>query len=412
MKRLFNSVLLSALLIGINGTVFAQSLTPEQWREDLALLSLSISSKHPNPFHAVSEETFKARVRGLHESIPGLKDHEVIVEMYALLAMLQDGHTQIQGGRKFFNGQYPFRLQVLSDGIFVRSAPRALKGTIGSQLLSLGTVNVEEAYARVASATPHDNDMTLKNWAPFNLVNPDVLHAQKITSDRDQARFVLADRDGQELVLDLEPRSFEDPVDWVDATAGVKQPLYLQHQKDNYWHQYLDDSQVLFVQFNRVQDASDESIAEFFARISQRMGELPIKSVVLDVRFNSGGNNYLNAPVVEWVKSSMQDLNGNFYVVVGRGTFSAAQTLVTRLSRTTGVILVGEPTGGSPNHYGDATKLQLPNSHLTLAVSSLYHNDAPGDNRTAIEPQILAPLSSSDFFSGRDPALEAILSAQ
>ena len=400
------------LLIGTIGTVDAQTLTSEQWREDLAFLSLSISSKHPNPFHAISEESFRSRVDRLHESIPNLKDYEILVEMFALVAMLQDGHTQIQGGLQFLTGQYPFRLQVFSDGIFVRSAPRALKGTIGAQLLSLGEVDVEEAFSRVASTTPHDNDMTLKNWVPYNMVSPEFLHAQDITTDRDRARFVFADRNGRELILDLAPLPPEDPLDWIDASASVKQPLYLQHPKDNYWHQYLEDSQILFVQYNRVQDAPGESIAEFFARISQSMPELPIKSIVLDVRFNGGGNNYLNAPVIEWVKSSMWVSKGNFYVIIGGGTFSAAQTLVTRLEATTDVILVGEPTGGRPNHYGDSIKLQLPHSDLTLAVSSLYHNDAPGDNRTTIEPQLLAPLSSKDYFSGRDPALEAILSSQ
>jgi C-terminal processing protease CtpA/Prc len=108
----------------------------------------------------------------------------------------------------------------------------------------------------------------------------------------------------------------------------------------------------------------------------------------------------------------MQDSKRNFYVIIGRGTFSAAQTLVTHMEATTDVILVGEPTGGSPNHYGDPIKLRLPHSDLTLAVSSLYHNDAPGDNRTTIEPHLLAPLSSKDYFSGRDPALEAIRSSQ
>jgi C-terminal processing protease CtpA/Prc len=254
--------------------------------------------------------------------------------------------------------------------------------------------------------------MTLKNWVPSVMVIPEILHAKNITADSDRAQFVFADRNGRELILDLAPLESEDPLDWIDASAGVKQPLYLQRPEDNYWHQYLEDSKIIFVQYNRVQDAPGESIEEFFARISQRMREMPIKSIVLDVRFNSGGNNYLNAPVVEWVKSSMQGFKGSFYIIIGRGTFSAAQTLVTRLEATTDVILVGEPTGGSPNHFGDSVKLQLPHSDLTLAVSSLYHNDAPGDNRTTIEPQLLAQLSSMDYFSGRDPALEAILSAQ
>jgi hypothetical protein len=412
MKHLFNGILLGLLLIGITGTVDAQTLTPEQWRQDLTFLSLSISNKHPNPFHAISEESFRSRVDKLHESIPDLKDHEIIVEMATLVAMLQDGHTQFQGIFQFFTSQYPFRLEVFNDGIFVRSAPRALKETIGARLLRLGQVDVEEAFVRVASATPHDNDMTLKNWVPSIMMIPEILHAKNITTDRDRAQFVFVDRNGREIILDLAPLKTENPLDWIDTSAGVKQPLYLQHLKDNYWHQYLENSQILFVQYNRVRDAPGESISEFFARISQRMPELAIKSIVLDVRFNSGGNNYLNAPVVEWVKSSMQGSKGNFYVIIGRGTFSAAQTLVTRLEATTDVILVGEPTGGSPNHFGDSVKLQLPHSGLTLAVSSLYHNDAPGDNRTTIEPQLLAPLSSKDYFSGRDPALEAILSTQ
>jgi hypothetical protein len=412
LKHLYNGVLLGLLFIGVTGTVDAQTLPPEQWQQDLAFLSLSISSKHPNPFHAISEESFGSRVDNLHESIPDLNDQEIIVEMATLVAMLQDGHTQFQGVFQSFTSQYPFRLEVFSDGIFVRKAPRELKGTIGARLLRLGQVDAEEAFVRVASVTPHDNDMTLKNWVPSIMLIPEILHAQDITTNSERAQFVFADRNGREIILDLAPLKPEDPIDWIDASAGVKQPLYLQHPKANYWHQYLEDSQILFVQYNRVRDAPGETIAEFFGRVSQRMLELPIKSIVLDVRFNSGGNNFLNAPIVEWVKSSMQGSKENFYVIIGRGTFSAAQTLVTRLEATTDVILVGEPTGGSPNHFGDSVKLQLPHSDLTLAISSLYHDDAPGDNRTTIEPQILAPLSSKDYFSGRDPALEAILSAQ
>jgi hypothetical protein len=412
MRRLFNAVLPCLLLIGITATVDAQTLTSDLWREDLTFLSDSISSLHPNPFHAVSEEFFRSQSDNLYGRIPNLEYHEIIVEMAKLVAMLQDGHTQFQGIFQFFSRQYPIQLHVFSDGIFVRRAPPALKETIGARLLRLGQVEVEEAFGRVASATPHDNDMTLKNWVPSVMVIPEILDAQKITTGSDRGRFVFATLNGQELTLDLTPVKAEDSINWIDASTGTTQPLYLQHLEDNYWYQYLEDSQILFVQFNRVQNAPGESVVEFFARISQNMPEQPIKSIVLDVRFNSGGNNLLNASVIEWVKSATQDSKRNFYMIIGRGTFSAAQTLVTQLEATTEVILVGEPTGGSPNHFGDPVKLQLPHSKLTLAISSLYHNDAPGDNRTTIRPKYFAPLSSKDYFSGRDPALEAIVSDQ
>jgi len=412
MKHLFNAVLPSVLLIGIAAGVDAQTLTIEQWREDLTFLSDSISSLHPNPFHAVSEDSFRSQSDNLHERIPNLEYHEIVVEMSRLVAMLQDGHTQFQGIFQFFSSQYPIQLDVFSDGIFVRSALPELKEVIGARLLQLGQVDVEEAFARVASVTPHDNDMTLKNWVPSIMVIPEILDAQKITSGSGRGRFVFATVNGRELTSDLSPIRAEDSADWIGASTGTTQPLYLQRPEENYWYQHLEDSQILFVQFNRVQNAPDESVAEFFARVSRIMPEQSIKSIVLDVRFNSGGNNLLNEPVIEWVKSSTQNSKRNFYVIIGRGTFSAAQTLVTKLEATTDVILVGEPTGGSPNHFGDPVKLQLPHSNLTLAISSLYHNDAPGDKRTTIEPNYATPLSSTDYFSGRDPALDAIVSDQ
>ena len=50
----------------------------------------------------------------------------------------------------------------------------------------------------------------------------------------------------------------------------------------------------------------------------------------------------------------------------------------------------------------------LPNSHLTVRVSSLYWQQSdPRDTREFIEVNIPAPLTFADYAAGRDPALEA-----
>ena len=135
-------------------------------------------------------------------------------------------------------------------------------------------------------------------------------------------------------------------------------------------------------------------------------------SIILDVRHNGGGNDYLNSPVVEWAESSLPKVNGQLYVIIGRGTYSAAQKLVTTLEALTDVIFAGEPTGSSPNHFGDPKSYKLPNSKLTLKISSLYHNDSPGDERQSLEPSILVPFTSKDYFGGVDLVLKTILSKQ
>ena len=76
----------------------------------------------------------------------------------------------------------------------------------------------------------------------------------------------------------------------------------------------------------------------------------------------------------------------------------------------TQALLVGEPAGAAQNMFSDMENCgTLPNSGATLFVSSEYFNIAwPANKNYTIFPHYPAPFSSSDFFSGRDPALEAI----
>ena len=71
--------------------------------------------------------------------------------------------------------------------------------------------------------------------------------------------------------------------------------------------------------------------------------------------------------------------------------------------------MLGEPTGGRPNSYGDSRKLKLPNSGLTVRISTLYwQSSSPSDERPSIAPHLPAELSSRDYIEGRDPALESV----
>jgi len=71
---------------------------------------------------------------------------------------------------------------------------------------------------------------------------------------------------------------------------------------------------------------------------------------------------------------------------------------------------VGQPSGGSPNLWGDVETVELPRSGLTARVAALYWQFARrGDKRLAVEPDIPVALTASDFFAGRDPVLARAL---
>jgi tetratricopeptide (TPR) repeat protein len=80
------------------------------------------------------------------------------------------------------------------------------------------------------------------------------------------------------------------------------------------------------------------------------------------------------------------------------------------MEKYTNAIFVGEPTGARPNHYGDAARIVLPHSGLTVRASTLWWQDVdPRDTRPWTPPQISAALTSADYRAARDPALRAAL---
>jgi uncharacterized protein (TIGR03437 family) len=94
-------------------------------------------------------------------------------------------------------------------------------------------------------------------------------------------------------------------------------------------------------------------------------------------------------------------------VIIGRRTYSSAIINAIAIRQTTAV-LVGEPSGGSPNSYGEVKTLTLPNSQLVVNYSSRYFS-FPGYPAGALMPDVATPIYSSDWFARHDPFLAAAL---
>jgi hypothetical protein len=62
-------------------TAQMRPLTKEQWREDLRYFARELPRRHKNLFHATSREQFERSVAELHEEIPTLQGHQIVVRM-------------------------------------------------------------------------------------------------------------------------------------------------------------------------------------------------------------------------------------------------------------------------------------------------------------------------------------------
>ena len=96
-------------------------------------------------------------------------------------------------------------------------------------------------------------------------------------------------------------------------------------------------------------------------------------------------------------------------VLIGRENVSAGTVVAANLDQQTQARFIGEQTPArADNFLCDCRDIKLPNSGLVVSVPTYtFHT---GDPRDSIPPDVPMALASADFFAGRDPVLDAVLS--
>jgi tetratricopeptide (TPR) repeat protein len=426
MSKLFRAVRSVPFAAALAAGVAAQPCPPPpmdaaKWRSDLAYFAEQLPKVHMNAFHDMTREQFAAAVADLDRRIPGLSRDEVLVDLMKLVAMVADGHTHLDLDSARVRA-YPLRLYSFTDGIYVISAAKAYEATVGGRVVRLGATPIERAYQAVRTLVPRerDNEMWCRNLGPRLLAVPEVLHGMGLVDDAENAAIAVV-KDGREVAAVLHPvpgistRSWHAwpplPDGWVDARDLSTTPLWLKDNQKFYWFEYLKDARVLYVQYSAVAQTPDEPVAAFFERVSRFMDANPVEKLVIDVRLNGGGNNYLTRPLLRWILR-VDKLNepGRMFTIIGRQTFSAAENFVDMMEKYTPTIFVGEPTGEAPNMFGDPALIRLPESGIEIWASTLWWQDQDQrDTRKWVPPRLAAELSFEEYRRNVDPAMEAIL---
>lgn len=397
-------------------------LTPEQWREDLRFMAEEMERRHADLFHTVSRDAFRKAVADLHARIPTLERNEIIVGMMRIAAMVGDGHTRVdpRKDKRFGFPSLPLKLYLFEDGLYVRAAAPAHADLVGARIEAIGGVAVGEAIRRAGEISSVDNEVGTKLFVPLYLNMPDILHALDLSPTRDAA--LLALRKGARTwtasvpVGTIEPLwppdtdvSLVTPEGWIDARTTPEPPMWLQAPLD--YHRLIDlpKRKALYAQINMITGIRGQSLEQFGTKIRQQAEAENPRAVILDFRLAYGGNHDLRHRFIrELVRT--EDDDTRLYVLTWRGSFSATEAILVDLDRLTDAVFIGEPASSKPNSFGDAYRVALPNSGISVR-SSLYWNQLAGQSTapwTAID--IATPYTYADYVAGRDPALEAALS--
>src|SRR5215218_841308 len=159
-------------------------LTAAQWQADVRFLGVELPSRHKNAYHRMKREDFETAVDRLYKEVPSLSDDEISVGMMKLVAMVHDGHTSLNPRQFSRSGIYPIRLYRFSDGVYVQKAAPAYADVVGSRVVRIGSLSIDDAMAAVAPVVAADNEMGVLEMGPMMLSVPEILAGLKINSDK------------------------------------------------------------------------------------------------------------------------------------------------------------------------------------------------------------------------------------
>jgi Tetratricopeptide repeat len=441
--RFATAVIVLAACLGVGQRCLAQEVRKSSaWAEDADFVADTIRSTHPMPFRRISAQQFDQELAQFKAAAIDLNDDEATVRLMTFVASIRDGHTGLFPATD--TRWFPLRCYELADGVFLTVIDKRFAYAGGAKVLSVGGHPVNDVLRLLKSVFPSDNDFGAKQAAVL-LAFPRVLHGLGLIPDTKALPLELRLPDGSQKTLLLPSVDGKPGGDWfhtsmgevggppvtglITAFGGRPPDVYLQDPARNtdlplhlrgrraYWFTYLEPQHAMYVQINDMATRSalsKETFAEFVGKLFRAIDAERIDKFIIDIRYNSGGNGDLtNAFVHEIIKRDAINQQGKLFTITGGKTFSAAADLLISLLHHTQTVLVGEPAGVPWNAAGDAAPVTLPNSKLRLTVSTNFHVGGRfKDLSWTIPVQFPAPMTSSDYFGGKDPAVEMILSGE
>jgi hypothetical protein len=384
------------VLAGMITSAVAQPMRKEALLEDLYSFRENLSAKHINAFTRISQQRMDELVQRIEARAGEMNQYEFLFALSAIMQEIGDMHSRVIMP---YRTELPLRCRIFEDGVFVTALPAALWTNTLEKLVSINGHSIDSIKYRLQLVIQHENPYYFNNLLETALNDPSLLYAAGILPTPGAADIVLQSGDGSNRTIHLTAT----PVGNTSYTSFPALPAF--RRWEYYWYQYYSDYNTMYVQYWRCSERKDSSFADVNRALFAAIGQLKPAKLVLDLRYNGGGNSAIFEPFLKDARKSYLNESGKLYVLIGKRTFSSALINAVQMKKQTRATLVGEPTGGDLNGYGEVRDFVLPNTKATVVYSTRYRETWKGKTGPLI-PDISINYYSKSFMSGNDEALD------
>jgi uncharacterized protein (TIGR03437 family) len=419
----------------LSGSLWAQTSRDQARRADLNFVGTQLPKLHVNFFFQLNRDDYAKAVAALDAQVPTLTDAEFDVGLAKLVALAGDEHTTL-----FFNGanavnagfhQFPLEFRWLDDGVFVTAAASEYSRALGTRLVRVGSSAIDDVVQQLAAVIPHSNSQWVHFVAQSYLRGQQILQGLDIVPVAPTTRLTFRTLAGDEFSLDV--TAAIEPMVSSPAPDQGPIPEYLQRANENYWFTYSASRRLLYFKYNQCAETTGNPFAIVANNLLSAFDANPVDTLVIDFRGNTGGDDSLIQALTDGliarIPAFLANPNFRVYAVIDKGTFSAAMNDAMLFKTPASdyaaqypgfdpnklIRVIGEPTGGSPSHYGQVAGFTLPSSKIGGTYSTQYipaptfitPDLDPGG--PSFGPDVAIPLRASDFFARHDPVMAAIV---
>ena len=384
------------------------------WNEDIEFLRNELPKRHIKLFFKKSKKDFNKGLDIIKLQKDSLSDFAIVLKLQKLIASFGDAHTRTNWFYLLKEEKYlPLLLYWFSDGIYILKTTKGNEDLLGKKIIKINGFPILQIVDSLSTLLTNDNNAIIKDFVPNIISSTQLLEYFKFAKGNIY-NLELETENGK--IINKKVERLVKGQQFVNFKTD-KQLYSWQDRHISYLSKYFDKEKILYVKYNSCRPTSkvikkdgtmsEISFDDFQKQIFKTLKKEKVDKLIFDMRFNSGGNSIYGTDFVNKLSKKKINHKGKLFVVIGRRTFSSAILNTMDFKDNTNAIIVGENTGGKPNHYGQVRSFNLPSSNMGIMYSVKYFRRVEKEMNT-INPDIKIEISFEEYKQGIDPVFEWI----